>query len=94
MMIQMKLVSVSTIINILLLLYLFVANIRSYMRVKAQYTLFLLVFIGLFLVQNMVSGYYLLTMMEYYVPDVGTHILILSVLQTIAFALLAWMQRQ
>jgi hypothetical protein len=94
MIIQMQATTVLTVINILLLLWLLFDNLRSYLRMKSQYTQFLLLFIGLFLLQNLVSGYYLLTMMDYYVPEVSTHIMILAALQMLAFVGLSWMQRQ
>jgi hypothetical protein len=91
---QMHAITALTLINTLLLVIILVINLRSYLRMRAQYTLFVLLFTGLFLLQNLVSGYYFLTMMSYYVPEVTTHILILSICQTLAFSTLLWMQRQ
>jgi hypothetical protein len=94
MMLQMKITTALIALNILLLLGIVGLNARSYLRMRAQYTLFLIVFSGLFLIESLVSGYFLFTHMDYYVPQVSNHILALTGLETVAFASLLWMQRQ
>ncbi len=92
--VQMQATTALIAINILLLIGIVGVNVRSYLRMRAQYTLFLIVFSGLFLLESLVSGYFLFTNMEFYVPQVGAHILALTGLETVAFAALLWMQRQ
>lgn len=94
MILQLKITWFLTAVNILLLLIAIVISVRSYMKMKAQYTIMIIALASLFLLQNLVSGYYFLTMMDFYVPDVSTHIMILSILQTIAFLTLLWMEWQ
>lgn len=67
------------------LLYVYYKNLKS---IKSKFTVGLFIFAALLLLQNLVSLYYYLTMMDYYVPEVAVHIFILTLLQTIAFAIL------
>ena len=67
------------------LLYVYIKNLKN---IKSKFTIGLLVFALLFLLQNLVSLYYYLTMMEYYSPEVEVHVFILTLLQTIAFLIL------
>ena len=67
------------------LLYVYSKNLKA---VKSKFTIGLLIFALLFLLQNLVSLYYYLTMMQYYSPEVEMHVFILTLLQTIAFLVL------
>ena len=67
------------------LLHIYIRNLK---KIKSNFTIGLLIFAVLFLVQNLVSLYYYLTMMDYYVPEVEAHVFILTLLQTIAFFIL------
>ena len=67
------------------LLHIYIKNLR---KIKSSFTIGLLVFALLFLIQNLVSLYYFLTMMEYYSPEVEVHVFILTLLQTIGFLVL------
>ena len=67
------------------LLYVYIKNLKN---IKSKFTIGLLVFALLFLLQNLVSLYYYLTMMKYYSPEVEVHVFILTLLQTIAFIIL------
>ena len=88
--------------NTLLLLGIIGVNLRSYMRFRAQYTLFIMVFSSMFLLQYLMSAYHFFMSMSVYslggatVPTygMGSHLLILTALQTVAFASFLWMQRQ
>jgi hypothetical protein len=92
MFLQMKITAGLTALNVLLLLAIVGFNARSYAKMRAEYTLFVLVFAAIFLLQNIVGAYYMLTNMEFYVEAVTTHMLVLSGLQTVAFSGLLWMQ--
>ena len=70
---------------ILGLLYIYYKNLRN---IKSKFTIGLFIFALLFLLQNLVSLYYHITMMKYYAPEVEIHIFILTLLQTIAFIVL------
>ena len=67
------------------LLYVYSKNLK---QAKSKFTIGLFVFALLFLIQNIVSMYYFLTMMEYYSPQVEVHVSIISLLQVISFAIL------
>lgn len=67
------------------LLHIYIRNLK---KIKSGFTIGLFTFALLFLIQNLVSLYYYLTMMEYYSPQVETHVFILTLLQTIGFLVL------
>lgn len=82
------------IVNTLLLLAIIGTNIKSYLKFKAQYTMFIIVFAGLFLAQYAMSAYHFFNTMEVYTFGMESHLLILTIMQTIGFAYFLWMQRQ
>ena len=67
------------------LLYIYYKNLRN---AKSKFTIGLFIFALLFLIQNIVSLYYYITMMEYYAPEVEVHVFIITLLQTIGFGIL------
>ena len=67
------------------LLHIYIRNLK---KIKSGFTIGLFIFALLFLVQNLVSLYYYLTMMEYYSPEVEVHVFILTLLQTMGFLVL------
>ena len=70
---------------ILGLLYVYYKNLRN---IKSKFTIGLFIFALMFLLQNIVSLYYYITMKKYYAPEVEVHVFILTLLQTIGFAIL------
>jgi uncharacterized membrane protein len=82
------------VVNTLLLLAIISINISSYIKFKAQYTMFIIVFAGLFLAQYAMSAYHFFSTMEVYTFGMEWHLLILTGMQTIGFAYFLWMQRQ
>ncbi len=85
---QMLLSNIFTGINFLLALVLFGLYLKIYLRTRSSFTLGLLLFAGLFVVQNAVAFYFFITMMPYFVPQVASYVLSLTLLQTIAFIIL------
>ncbi|MBI2649697.1 hypothetical protein HYX04_00105 [Candidatus Woesearchaeota archaeon] len=77
--------AVISVIALGMLLHIYIKNLK---KIKSKFTIGLLVFALLFLLQNLVSLYYYLTMMKYYTPEVEVHVFILTLLQTIAFLIL------
>lgn len=77
-------------INILLIVVLVYIYFKSYIRMKSGFTLGLLLFSLLFLVHNALYLYFALTMMPYYSQSLGLYGFIFTLLQTLAFASLAW----
>ena len=84
----MKLTAFLAAVSILLLLglvYVYYKNLKS---IRSKFTIGLFVFALLFLIQNIVSFYYYITMMSYYAPEVEIHVFILTLLQTLALSVL------
>lgn len=79
-------------LNIILLLVIIWFNGTSYMKVKAQYTVFLLIFSAIFLIENVTSLVFFVKNLELYIPKMATHVLVITGLQTVAFGCLLWMQ--
>jgi len=77
-----------TALNIILLLALSYIYGRNWLKLKTSFTSGLLLFTILFLLQNLTSFYFYITMTPYFVEMVGLHVFILTLLQTIAFLVL------
>jgi hypothetical protein len=77
-------------VNIVLVLGLLVVYVRSLLRVRSVFAAGLLIFALLFLLQNIVSFYFYLTMMPYFVAGLEGYVLTFTALQTVAFAILNW----
>ncbi len=84
----MNLTAILTVISTLLLLGLLYVYYNNIKKIKSKFTIGLFAFALLFLLQNIISLYFYLTMMQYYAPQVETHVFILTMLQTIAFLIL------
>lgn len=84
----MNITTILTGISVLLLLGLLYVYYKNLKKIKSKFTIGLFIFALLFLLQNLVSLYFYLTMMDYYVPQVEIHVFIFSLLQTIAFLIL------
>ena len=80
----------STIINIILTLSLSYIYLKNLIKIKSSFTVGLVIFTSLFLLQNIVSFYFLITMMPYFVDEVESYIFLFSILQTLAFIVLNW----
>ena len=86
--ILMTLTTILTAISTLILAALLHVYIKNLRKIKSSFTIGLMIFAILFLLQNIVSLYFYLTMMDYYVPAVELHVFIFTLLQTIGFAIL------
>jgi hypothetical protein len=75
-------------LNVLLLvglIWVYASNLR---KVRAEFTVGLLVFATLFLVQNLISLYSFLAMFMYYASDVGALVLAITVVQSAALGVM------
>jgi len=84
----MTITTVLTGVNIALvlgLIYIYAMNLR---RIRSNFTAGLMVFALLFLVQNVASMYYFLTMMPLYAQGLEVHVFVITMLQTLAFGIL------
>ena len=86
--ILMTLTTILTAISTLILAALLHVYIKNLRKIKSSFTIGLMIFAILFLLQNIVSLYFYLTMMDYYVPAVELHVFIFTLLPTIGFAIL------
>ena len=84
----MNFTTILTVISIILLVGLIYIYIKNLKKIKSGFTVGLFIFASIFLLQNLVSLYYYLTMMDYYAPQVEVHVFIFSLLQSIAFLIL------
>lgn len=66
----------------------------SYRQIRTGFTLGLLVFAGLFVVQNAVTLWSYLTMMSYYAAGVELHVAVFTWAQTVGLAVLAYVTWQ
>ena len=86
----MQLTTILTFVSIILLLALLWIYWQNYRKLKSGFTLGLITFALIFLIQNLMSFYYFATMMPYFVDAVEIHVFLLSMLQSIAFAVMLW----
>jgi len=86
----MELTVVFEVLNILLLLFLLSVYLNNYRQIKTSIGLGLIIFSALLLMQNAMAVYFHFAMVDYYSVAVMGHAAILSALQTVALAVLAW----
>lgn len=84
----MKATYVLTLVNIVLLLLLAYVYGKNWLRIRSGFTAGLLLFTIAFLAQYMMSFYFYVTSMDYFVEMVSMHVFIVTMLQTLAFAIL------
>lgn len=84
----MNFTTILTLISALLLIGLLYIYSKNLKKIKSRFTIGLFIFAVLFLLQSLVSLYFYLTMMDYYSPEVGVHVFVLTLLQTFAFFIL------
>ena len=84
----MNICTILTGISTLLLLGLLYTYYKNLKKIKSNFTIGLFIFALLFLIQNLVSLYYFITMTKYYAPEVEVYEFILTLLQAIGFAVL------
>ncbi len=80
--------TILTAIATVILVILLVIYARNLSKVKARFTWGLFIIALVWLVEKVMSLYYYVTMMDYYVPEVSTQVFLLSLLQTIALMVL------
>ena len=77
-----------TVVNLLLILSLLFVYVKNAAKIKSLFTLGLIIFALLFLIQNAVSLYFTITMMPFYGDEVQGYGMIFTILQTVAFTML------
>jgi len=84
----MKATFVLTIVNIILLFLLTYLYGKNWVKMRSTFTAGLLLFTVAFLVQYVMSFYFYVTSMDYYVDMVSMHVFVLTILHTVAFTVL------
>ena len=77
-------------VNILLLLGLIWIYGNSFRKVRAQFTVGLVFFAALFLLQNLISLYSFVSMFMYYAPGVTGIVVAITVVQTAGLSIILW----
>jgi hypothetical protein len=81
------------VINILLLLYLGYSSLKNVRKYKSGFTIGLLAFIIVFLIQNLMAAYFYFTMMPLYVLGTEVPVFVTTFIETIAFLVYVWVIR-
>src|SRR5690349_13351963 len=77
-------------INILLVCGLLSVYVRNAVRVPSAFTAGLLIFAALFLMQNIMSFTFAITMMPYFAQGLDGYVLAFNALEMLAFLALGW----
>jgi len=80
--------------NIVILFWILVIQARNVRVIRSPFTVGLLVFILVFLIQNIVAAFFYITMMSYYADGLDLPVFVLTVMQTIAFLIFLWITRK
>lgn len=76
--------------NIILLVILTTIYIRNYLEIKAQFSLGLVTFAGILIVQKILTLYFMIDAMHDYADLLGFPLLVLESMQLFAFGILAF----
>jgi hypothetical protein len=77
-------------VNIILLIALIAIYTNSFRKIHAQFTVGLLFFAAMFLVQNLITLYSFLSMFMYFASGVTGLVLAITIVQTAGLAALLW----
>ena len=78
-------------VNVILLLGLVAVYGNTLRKIRAQFTVGLLFFAGLFIIQNLIALYSFIAMFMYYAAGVGWFVLAYTVAQTAGLSILLWL---
>jgi len=79
-----------TSVNIFLLSILIVVYLRSYLEIKAQFSLGLIIFAGILIVHKLLTLYFMVIVMADHADLLGPPLMVLETLQVIAFSILTY----
>ncbi len=82
------------VVNVILLIYLAIVHIKMARDINSSFTWGLLLFVIVFLVHNFLAAYFYLTMRALYAPGTELPVLIITLMETIAFLIFVWICRQ
>lgn len=84
----MNVITSLSLVNIVLVIGLLYVYLKNFIKMRSFFTAGLLVFAALFLVQNVMAFYFMVTMMPYYASAVEPFMVVFTMLQLVAFAVL------
>ena len=79
------------VLNIVVLLYLFFIQLRIVNKFKSGFAIGLFLFILVFLIENIVSLYFYLTMMHLYAVGTDLPVFVLKALESLALLIYLWL---
>jgi hypothetical protein len=85
-----EIVALFSLLNVILLIGLIWIYLSSFRKVRAQFTLGLVFFAALFLVQNLIALYSFLTMFMYYASGVTGIVMAITIVQTAGLSIMLW----
>ena len=86
----MQAAALFSLVNVILLIALIWIYANSFRKIRAQFTVGLLFFTAMFLVQNLITLYSFLSMFMYFASGVMGLVLVITVVQTAGLAALLW----
>ena len=84
----MNISAILTMISIVILIILLSIYFNNLRKIKSKFTIGLLLFALLFLIEKLISIYFYITMMDFYSPQVTPHVFTISIIQSIALLIL------
>ena len=85
-----EIVALFSLLNVLLLIGLIWIYLSSFRKIRAQFTLGLVFFAALFLVQNLIALYSFLAMFMYYASGVTGIVMAITIVQTAGLSIMLW----
>ncbi|AJF59947.1 MAG: hypothetical protein J4224_03050 [Candidatus Diapherotrites archaeon] len=85
-----ELIVVMEAVNVLLLIFLLKVYVQNYIQMKSGFSLGLILFSLILLLQNVMAGYFHFAMVDYYSVEAMGQSTALTILETVALAVLAW----
>jgi len=89
--VALQMAAVFSVVNMLLLIGLLAVYGNSFRKIRAEFTIGLLFFAGLFLVQNLLAVYSYAAMFMYFAAGAGSLVLTITLVQTAGLAVLFWL---
>lgn len=87
---ELDLATLVSIVNIILLIGLLFVYVKNYLKMKATFSLGLILFASLLLIQNLGAVYSQIAMIEFYSKPIAGFAFILNVLEALGLASLAY----
>ncbi len=87
---SIDLATIISIANVLMSISLLYVYIKNYLKMKLPFTLGLIIFAAIFLLQNLAAIYFQFAMIMYYTKDVAEFALVINTLECLGLASLVY----